>query len=729
MDDQLAQAARNNSAVVLGQVVSGMGGVGKTQLAVHHTTALQTAGEVDLVVWVPAADRASIVQTYAQAAHTVVPGHVEENPEQAAHQFRVWLQNTDKRWLVVLDNLDDPDQAQGLWPPTITRELAPTRPTAKRRWRLFQRAAQETSRVVSPQGRVVVTTRRADLVPPGRERFVVPVDTYTPTEALEYLTNALRFLPSAPAEDNLRSLAEELGFLPLALSHAAAYLTDPTSHTSCADYLQRFRSRKDSLHRLFPQQGLPEDYPWTVATTWAMSIEHANDLTPRGLAQPLMRLISLLDPAGIPAVVLVTEAARKYLAHHQPGNQAPSQQDVVDALALLERFYLIQRSCADEGPVGGMVVTAHRVVQRATRDHPLTRPDRVMAVAAADALMEVWLLSLNTTPNGKRLRSNYQELIAHGKQWLWESKVHEVHFLHGNSLCDIEAFDQAIDHWSEIHAMASQVFGPDHRDALLARYNLALSLGEAGLAKRAVNMLDRLIPELNRTSGPEDLTTLGARYYLANWRGRAGDTAGAATTAESLLHDILVNFNKDHRNVLLARLSLIYWRGQEFDKSKAVVDLKELVLHQERVLGVEDLYTLGARHTLATWIGELGDAVGAATYLECLREDMENALGAEHPSTLSARYSLACWHGESGNSLSAIGELKILLADQERIFGSNHPKSLMTRNELVYWLAQSGDSVEIESESAILSEKLTKMVLADFESNSKDEVGPQGLEP
>lgn len=97
----------SNATVVLTQVLSGLGGVGKTQLAADYARRVWANDDVELLMWVTASSHAAVQTTYAQAAAEI--GHLpSQDVERAAEWFVGWLQTTNRSWLLVLDDVADP---------------------------------------------------------------------------------------------------------------------------------------------------------------------------------------------------------------------------------------------------------------------------------------------------------------------------------------------------------------------------------------------------------------------------------------------------------------------------------------------------------------------------------------------------------------------------------------------------------------------------------------------
>ena len=244
-------------------IVTGLGGVGKTQLAADFARRAQSG--VDLLVWVTADSSASVVAALSEAAERLQLDGADAVA--AARRFVDWLATTQRRWLVVLDDVYDPADIGDLWPPD------------------------------RPNGSTVVTTRRRDaaLLAHGAP---VEVGVFTADEAVTFLQDNLGPSPSAAL------LAADLGYLPLALAHAVAYIRDVT--LTYDEYRERLADRTRRLEELFSELSAGSGHAHAVASTWQVSIDAANQARPNGIAQPILELASQLDANGIPTQVFTT---------------------------------------------------------------------------------------------------------------------------------------------------------------------------------------------------------------------------------------------------------------------------------------------------------------------------------------------------------------------------------------------------------------------------------------
>jgi hypothetical protein len=327
-------------------------------------------------------------------------------------------------------------------------------------------------------------------------------------------------LPDQHSEDHDRelvALAADLSHLPLALAQAASFIVD--RRETVAGYRRRLHDRRHRLKQLFPADAWADDYRSTVAATWAMSVERANQLAPVGLAGAVLELVSVLDPNGVPLEVATAPAALKFLTdrRHLRGQPSSPGEDVEgadcqDALGHLHRLSLVSVDPSS----GARAIRTHALVQRATLEH---RPPEVISAAvgaAADALVQVWPAVEPDIELGRALRENTARLSERYPQLLWDSQGHPVLFRAGNSLGECGLVQAAVTYWEDMAAKSTDVLGPDHPDTLTTRNNIAYWRGEAGDPAGAVTASEQLLTDQLRVLGPDHPNTLITRSNIAS---------------------------------------------------------------------------------------------------------------------------------------------------------------------------------------------------------------------
>ncbi|MFD4743238.1 NB-ARC domain-containing protein [Streptomyces virginiae] len=495
-------ATAGAGTTVLTQLLTGMGGVGKTQLAADYArTAWNDTGPatgLDVLVWVTAGTRSSVVTGYAQAGVELCradPG----DAEQAARAFLAWL--TPKtaaapcRWLIVLDDVADPADLNGLWPPD------------------------------SPHGRTLVTTRRRDAALAGHGRRIIEVGLFTQAEALTYLTAVLTGRDESAEE--LTALADDLGHLPLALAQAAAYLLD--TGDTVADYRRLLADRTTTLADAAPD-ALPDQQALPLAAAWSLSIERADTLRPAGVARPMLHLAALLDANGIPQDVLTSAPALAHLTAHRTstgsepaGDPNPvTARDAVRALSALHRLSLLDH----DRHADHQAVRVHQLIQRTTRDTLTPHQHDTTARTAADALYAAWPAIERDTALAQTLRANATTLTRHAGQALYRPEAYGVLYRTGHSLGRTGQITAARDHFQHLTETTRHHLGEHHPDTLTTRGNLAFWRGRAGDAAGAAEALADLLPDQIRVLGKNHPRVPVIRNNLAYWRHEADRAAG-----------------------------------------------------------------------------------------------------------------------------------------------------------------------------------------------------------
>jgi tetratricopeptide (TPR) repeat protein len=623
----------DNAARALG----GMGGTGKTQLAAAIAHTLWSRGAVDLVLWVTASGRDAVLTGYAQALGDVGLPDPYEGPEVAASHFLAWLAETPRPWLAVLDDLTDPAVLDGLWP-----------------W--------------GPSGRVLVTTNRPDAALRAHSPRAVELGPFSDRESLAYLSTRLQ--ADRDQWTGALDLAADLGFLPIALAQAGTLMA--YTGIDCRDYRTRMAEWRQHLGA---GNGTS---PPAVAGTGALALEVADRLPPAGLARPMLALISMLDPNGIPGAVLTTPAACAYLSRF--GGAAPVDEvqarTAVHALGRLGLVTIDTTSAA-------RTVRVHELVQAASRQSLSTADCDAAALAAADALFQAWPPPQAVpAASGQALRDCTARLHQIAGVLLWNPECHPVLVRAGQCLDNAGLAGPAIAYWQSMIDIGRPTLGATHAHTILASDRLAAAYDAAGRHMDAIPVHERVLAERERELGPSHPDTLNARNSLARTYRAAGRGEDAVRLAERALADCERIQGPRHPDSLAARseLAQAYLSAGLRDEAIAVFEIA--LAGQKQALGPHHPDTLTARANLAHAYRAAGRPKQAISLFEETLADREKVQGADHPDTLAARGNLGSAYRAAGRLRDAIGAYKHALADRERVQGPDHPDTLTARANL-----------------------------------------------
>jgi tetratricopeptide (TPR) repeat protein len=363
-----ALTAPNDPPLVVTQAITGLGGVGKTQTALAFAHA--QLAERRLVWWLDAEEPAKLASDYATLAR---PLGLREADNQAALNARVreTLQQGDG-WLLVFDNAEDR---------AVIRPYLPA----------------------SGQGLVLITSRRSDWRGLAR---TLPLDVMSEPDALRLLSGMQDPEATLPAAGlaEAKALAEELGFLPLALAQARAFMTE--RGYGFADYRMLFAERlievmergADGLDPTIDKTADPatRKRQRAVAVTWDISIEAAAEQAPG--ARELLELLACFAPEPLPREILA--ARPEVLPEHLRDTFARD-----DALAALVRFSLTDAT--ERG------ITTHRLVQAIIRE-TLKRGDLTTFEARAAGAVSLLLEAMPAhSPQDPRSWDHYRRMLPH----------------------------------------------------------------------------------------------------------------------------------------------------------------------------------------------------------------------------------------------------------------------------------------------------------------------------
>src|SRR5215472_5080302 len=348
----LAVALDRNAVVVLtprARRVDAMPGsdllrcTGKTQIAVQYAESQWQARAIDLLVWIDASTRESVLSGYADAAATLTGARPAGTAESTATSLLQWLYLTDRRWLMVLDDLPDGSILEGLWP----------RGTA---------------------GQLVVTTPDSRAVTGLADAFVLEIGAFSLREAMSYLVSRLSLDPDQ--RRGAIALVEDLGCQPLALAQATAAIG--SSWLTCAEYRDQFYRRMTAL-------GGPGGPPAAAGVTWTLSVDLASQIVNLDAAQCCLAVAALLDGHGIPTALFETTAARRFIAGVAALGRSAAELARGALIALEQSGLLLSDRHADPP-----LVRMNTALQRAVREAMSPDLAEEAGLTAAAALLEAW---------------------------------------------------------------------------------------------------------------------------------------------------------------------------------------------------------------------------------------------------------------------------------------------------------------------------------------------------
>ena len=247
------------------QVIHGLGGIGKTQLAVKFS--LTQEANYDVIWRIRSGNSSSIATDLGELAVTLKLAVNEDRTDVKLSRLQSWF-SANLRWLLIFDDLQDIAELQKV----LTLEP-------------------------SFQGKILITSRNSNW---GNSVQSIRLDTWVEEESVQFLKIRLKS-DKYDEEDELKKLGHLLGNLPLALEQAAAYINATPSNVQ--SYSLLFTERREELWRDKRHETHPDDYPYTIATTWTISIEKMQEDSPGAL--PLLQVCSFFAPDDIPLFLLV----------------------------------------------------------------------------------------------------------------------------------------------------------------------------------------------------------------------------------------------------------------------------------------------------------------------------------------------------------------------------------------------------------------------------------------
>jgi tetratricopeptide (TPR) repeat protein/transcriptional regulator with XRE-family HTH domain len=653
-----AFSTKKTIALTQPHAISGLGGIGKTQVALEYV--YRYGNEYEAVLWVQADSHEMLVSQLANLATLLnLPEKEQSDQNIVVEAVKHWLQSN-TGWLLIVDNADNIE---------IASKFLPTRGT----------------------GHILLTTRS---MPTGKNIKNIVIEKLKRDEGVLFLLCRAEVIDVDTSVDaapdierkSAGTIYDLVDGLPLALDQATSYIEE--DGCSLQDYVSLFKTQRTSLLKRRGRLS-QQDYPKSVATTWSVSFENVEKNNPA--AADLLRLCAFLHPEAIPEEIILTNASN-FGPNLQTIANDPTQLD--EAIGELRRYSLIQRNPNTK------TLTIHRLVQVVIQDGiPESEKKRWIkrVIKAVDTVF----------PNVEfgtwsRCERYLMHAVACAK---WIDQL-SMNFVEAARLLDLAGryskeralYIQAEQLCNQSLNIRRKILKKGNQDEVQSLSSLAEIYFDQGKFKEAEHVTEEALKICEEAPklGPmhpatlECLNNLGVIYRMQGKYVQAEPLfQKALTIREKTLglkhHDTAISLNT---------LASLYRDQGKYQEAESL--FRRALEIDEQVLGLKHPDTLICVNNLAVLYFRQEKYQEAEQLFFRAFTTFQEVRGPKHPDTMSALNNLAVTYSRGGKYEQAESLFHQALKIREEILGKEHPDVVTSLNTLGSFYQKQGKYEEAE---------------------------------
>ncbi|KAI1088713.1 hypothetical protein F5B19DRAFT_496110 [Rostrohypoxylon terebratum] len=701
----------------------GMGGFGKSQIAIEFAHHIRETCPQTSVFWVHASSKPRFREAYQSIAERLRLPRRNDPSVNVLELVRDWLQRDDVgSWLMVLDNADDVSLFYDVPRADSKRRLADANPILVKGESLLAPFLPKRR-----DGIILITSRSLDVAErlTGNHKAVYRISVMDNTESLELFRNKLEsdFDHEAAAD-----LINALGCTPLAITQAAAYINRRAPRVSVRTYLEDFRKsnrkKETLLNSDFGDLRRDDTVANSVVTTWQLTFEQICREKPS--AADLLSFMSFFNPQGIPEFVL--HSYRADTPPHEDKNSDDSNDDFEDDVDILRGYSLVSAGAK------GDACEMHPLVQVSmqiwlSRVHKaeewkrkfiwamsehfpfgefenwsicrllLPHVESILDEEPPEECQEHWVTLLNNCARYFCTTGSYDTAEKLIKKALEKelSILGKEHPSMLSSMSNLASTYRDQGRWKEAEKLRVQVLeirkkvlGEEHPDTLSSMGNLASIYWDQGLWKEAEELEVRVMEIKKKVIGEENPATLFSMGNLASIYKNQGRWKEAEELEVWVMAATKKALGKEHPATLfsMGNLASIY---KDQGRWKEAEELEVRVMEtRKKALGKEHPATLFSMGNLASIYKDQGRWKEAEELEVRVMEIRKKALGKEHPATLFSMGNLASIYKDQGRWKEA-EELEVRVMEiKKKVIGEENPDTLTSMNNLAFTWKELG---------------------------------------